>query len=47
VTVAARPPAGTYTASVRRRFLRKKNKKTGEVLKIKCKGALSNAVPVT
>jgi hypothetical protein len=46
VTVAARPPAGTYTATVPKKVIKKKNKKTGKIIKKKCLPGTSNAVPV-
>jgi hypothetical protein len=46
VTVAARPPAGTYTATVPKKVIKKKNKKTGKIIKRKCLPGTSNAVPV-
>jgi hypothetical protein len=46
VTVAARPPAGTYTATVPKKVIKKKNKETGQIIKKKCLPGTSNAVPV-
>jgi hypothetical protein len=46
VTVPVKPPAGTYTASVPKITIKKKNKKTGKVKKKKCLAATSNPVVV-
>ena len=47
VNVAARPPAGSYQASVGKTVIKKKNKKTGKVTKITCGAGTSPVVPVT
>ena len=46
VTVPFRPPAGTYTASVPKITVKKKDKKTGKKKKKKCLAATSNPVVV-
>jgi hypothetical protein len=45
-SVAARPPAGTYTATVTKVVIKKKNKKTGKITKRICAAGTSPGVPV-